>query len=74
LVVVLSRFDTFTFTVPIAYTYTYTYTYTDTDTYIYTDTDTYTYTDTSGKHIRHCPLLLESSSWPSAKCDAYLDW
>ena len=35
------------------------------------DTNTNSY---PGKHIRHCPLLLESSSWPSAKCDAHPDW
>ena len=27
-----------------------------------------------GKHIRHCSLLLESSPWPSAKCNAHPDW
>jgi hypothetical protein len=37
-------------------------------------TDIDTDTDTFRKHIRHCPLLLESSSRPGAKCDAHPNW
>ena len=39
----------------------------------YPDTYTYSYS-ASGKHSRHCPLLLESSPWPSPKCDAHPNW
>ena len=44
--------------------------------YCWADANPNTYTDTAsfGKHIRHCHLLHESSSWPSAKCDAHPDW
>jgi hypothetical protein len=57
--------------------------YCDTDTYIDANSNTNTNTnanadananaDSNGKYIRHSPLLLESSSWPSAKCGAQLD-
>ena len=37
------------------------------------DPDSHSTTD-SNQYIWHCLLLLESSSWPSAKCDAYPNW
>ena len=46
------------------------HTYANTYAFTYTEPDT----DSYGKHIRHGPLLLKSSSWPSAKCDAHPNW
>src|SRR5258707_1076030 len=49
----------------------------DSDGYPNANCDSDGYTDANAarlsKHIRRCPLLLESSSWPSFKCNAQLD-
>ncbi len=63
------------------YTYTYTYTYTHADTFTHPNTHSYChgYTDSDGyadtdQYIWHYLLLLESSPWPSAKCNAHPNW
>ena len=53
----------------------YRYANTNCDSYGHPNNNTDTDTNACrGKPIRHCRLLLESESWPSAKCDAHPDW
>jgi hypothetical protein len=46
----------------------------DADRYRNSDTDCYTHAASDGRHIRNCPLLLESNSWSSAQRDAHPNW
>ena len=71
--------NTFTDADVHSYRYSYRYRYRHSCAYIYTNSYTNSYTDAYSnaytyQRIWHYLLLLQSSPWPSTRCNAYPHW